>query len=82
MFDKTKPDGTPQKLLDVSKLSELGWRTIIPIEVGIRNSDADFLSHYDSLRTRDAQINPKKATSSSSNFRCEEIEARGFPERT
>ncbi len=34
-FDSSKPDGTPQKLLDVSKLSTLGWRAKTPLEGGI-----------------------------------------------
>jgi GDP-L-fucose synthase len=35
VFDPSKPDGTPQKLLDVSKLSGLGWRARIGLEEGI-----------------------------------------------
>ena len=35
VFDATKPDGTPRKLLDVSKLTALGWTTAIPLEEGI-----------------------------------------------
>ena len=34
-YDKTKPDGTPQKLLDVSRLAELGWRAKTPLPEGI-----------------------------------------------
>jgi GDP-L-fucose synthase len=34
-FDDSKPDGTPRKLLDVSRLAELGWRAAIPLETGI-----------------------------------------------
>lgn len=34
-WDTTKPDGTPQKLLDVSKLRDAGWRSRIPLEKGI-----------------------------------------------
>lgn len=36
VHDRSKPDGTPRKLLDVSKLSELGWKAGIPLEAGIR----------------------------------------------
>jgi GDP-L-fucose synthase len=39
-FDTSKPDGTPRKLLDVSRLSELGWRASTPLEVGIRSTYA------------------------------------------
>lgn len=35
VFDSTKPDGTPRKLLDVSKLASLGWNATIPLEEGI-----------------------------------------------
>ena len=35
VFDTTKPDGTPQKLLDVSKLAALGWRSSISLEEGL-----------------------------------------------
>jgi GDP-L-fucose synthase len=37
-WDKTKPDGTPRKLLDVSRLSALGWRARIPLEDGLRRT--------------------------------------------
>ncbi len=34
--DTTKPDGTPRKLLDVSKLTNLGWKASISLEEGIQ----------------------------------------------
>jgi len=37
-FDHTKPDGTPLKLLDVSKLTALGWHSDTPLEEGIRRA--------------------------------------------
>ena len=37
-FDTTKPDGTPRKLLDVSRLNALGWRYKVPLEEGIRRT--------------------------------------------
>ncbi len=36
VFDPSRPDGTPRKLLDVSRLNELGWKARIPLEEGIR----------------------------------------------
>lgn len=43
IFDSTKPDGTPRKLLDVSKLHELGWKHTINLEEGIYLAYQDFL---------------------------------------
>jgi GDP-L-fucose synthase len=36
MADSSKPDGTPRKLMDISKLSTLGWKATISLEDGIR----------------------------------------------
>jgi len=44
IFDTTKPDGTPQKLLDVSKLTSLGWRARIGLEEGIAGTYRWFLA--------------------------------------
>ena len=38
VFDASKPDGTPQKLLDVSRLAHLGWRSKISLKEGIRQA--------------------------------------------
>jgi GDP-L-fucose synthase len=38
IWDATKPDGTPQKLLDVTKLNRLGWKPTISLEEGIRRT--------------------------------------------
>ena len=35
-FDTSKPDGTPRKLLDVSRLAALGWRARTPLRAGIQ----------------------------------------------
>jgi GDP-L-fucose synthase len=37
-FDTSKPDGTPRKLLDVSRLSALGWKAKIPLSDGVRTT--------------------------------------------
>jgi GDP-L-fucose synthase len=39
-FDSTKPDGTPRKLLDVSKINSLGWKANVPLEDGIKRTIA------------------------------------------
>lgn len=44
IFDSSKPDGTPKKLLDVSKLTKLGWKYTIDIDDGIRMTYKDFLN--------------------------------------
>ncbi len=44
-FDLTKPDGTPRKLLDVSKLHQMGWRHEVELEEGIRLTYKDFLEN-------------------------------------
>ena len=38
LFDPTKPDGTPRKLLDVHRINELGFTAQIPLEQGIRST--------------------------------------------
>jgi GDP-L-fucose synthase len=44
VFDTSKPDGTPRKLLDVSKLSALGWSARMPLDVGLQHAYRAFLS--------------------------------------
>jgi GDP-L-fucose synthase len=46
VFDPTKPDGTPRKLMDVSLLSNLGWQARVSLKLGIERSYADFLSEH------------------------------------
>ncbi len=43
-FDTTKPDGTPRKLMDVSRLSGLGWQAKTPLQAGIALAYEDFLT--------------------------------------
>jgi len=38
IFDPSKPDGTPRKLLDVSKINSLGWKASTPLEEGLRKT--------------------------------------------
>lgn len=47
-FDTTKPDGTPRKLMDVSKLHSRGWSHSIELEEGIKLAYQDFISKYTS----------------------------------
>ena len=45
VFDTTKPDGTPKKLLDVSRLNALGWQAKISLKEGLKISYEDFLNN-------------------------------------
>lgn len=45
-YDDSKPDGTPRKLLDVSKLSRLGWRAKIPLRKGVEQTYRWFVNHF------------------------------------
>jgi len=43
-YDASKPDGTPRKLMDVSRLAQAGWRARTPLDAGLRQAYADFLA--------------------------------------
>jgi GDP-L-fucose synthase len=49
-FDATKPDGAPRKLMDVSRLKDLGWQYSIDLEQGLANSYEWFLDNQDNFR--------------------------------
>lgn len=53
MLDPTKPDGTPRKLLDVSRLAALGWRARISLRDGLADAYRWFLEHW--VPTRHAE---------------------------
>ena len=46
IFDTTKPDGTPRKLMDSSRLNALGWRARVGLEAGLHAAYQDFLTNY------------------------------------
>ncbi|HHY0327353.1 TPA: GDP-L-fucose synthase [Vibrio cholerae] len=50
IFDSTKPDGTPRKLMDVSRLVALGWRYQVNLEQGLTKTYQWFLANQDSFR--------------------------------
>lgn len=52
-WDTTKPDGTPRKLMDVSKMTELGWSATISLREGLKLAYQDFLAH---LAAGDARL--------------------------
>jgi GDP-L-fucose synthase len=57
VWDTTKPDGTPRKLMDSSRLFDLGWKPAVDLEQGIRLAYQDFLNRFGSkcLSTAPAQ---------------------------
>ncbi|GAA4496401.1 GDP-L-fucose synthase [Pseudaeromonas paramecii] len=50
VFDASKPDGTPRKLMDVSRLAQLGWRYRIDLRAGLAMTYQWFLEHQDDFR--------------------------------
>jgi GDP-L-fucose synthase len=46
VYDRSKPDGTPRKLMDVSRLNMLGWRAQTSLEAGLANAYQDYLARY------------------------------------
>ena len=45
VFDSSKPDGTPKKLMDSSRLKSLGWQSKVSLEAGLKFAYADFLQN-------------------------------------
>jgi GDP-L-fucose synthase len=52
VFDTSRPDGTPRKLLDVAKLAALGWRAKTPLRDGLKAAYADFIRRFASGSSR------------------------------
>ena len=48
--DPSKPDGTPRKLLDVSRLADMGWRASIPLQAGVEETYRWFLDNRHDIR--------------------------------
>ena len=51
VFDTTKPDGAPRKLMDVSRLERLGWKASIPLQEGLAETYRWFLENAAELRS-------------------------------
>jgi GDP-L-fucose synthase len=45
VYDSSKPDGTPRKLVDVSRLSTMGWKPKVSLQEGLSKAYADFLTN-------------------------------------
>ena len=52
VYDRSKPDGTPRKLLDVTRLTELGWRSTIGLHAGLSATYGWFVEAGDTIRRR------------------------------
>jgi GDP-L-fucose synthase len=51
-FDESKPDGTMQKLLDVSAIKKIGWEYTINLKAGLALTYNDFIAHYEKYTTK------------------------------
>jgi len=51
VFDTSKPDGTPRKLLDVNRLKKLGWQSTITLEQGLKKTYSWFLENHTDIRS-------------------------------
>ena len=56
VFDSSKPDGTPQKLLDVSKINKQGWKAKIDLESGIKTTYSWFIANYDAINKSNLKL--------------------------
>lgn len=50
-FDVSKPDGTPQKLMDITRLAKMGWRAQTPLDVGIKQTLRWFVENQNAFRS-------------------------------
>ena len=50
VFDATKPDGAPRKLMDISRLERLGWKAGTQLKEGLESTYRWFLEHQEDFR--------------------------------
>jgi GDP-L-fucose synthase len=62
VFDASRPDGPPRKLLDVSRLRDLGWTPRVPLRSGIESTYGWFLAHQADARGLDTGVPRTNAT--------------------
>lgn len=58
IWDSTKPDGTPRKLMDVSKMANAGWRFKTELKTGVESTYQWFLQNYEHLKQVKIKTNP------------------------
>ena len=51
IFDSSKPDGTPRKLMDVSRLKKLGWQYSVSLENGLTKTYSWYKNNFEEART-------------------------------
>lgn len=51
-FDASKPDGTPRKWMDSSRLNALGWKPQVDLQIGLAKAYQDFITHANVLRMK------------------------------
>ena len=56
VFDSSKPDGTPRKLLDVSKLTGTGWNPKFSLREGIKLTYTWFKDHYNEILKKEKNV--------------------------
>jgi GDP-L-fucose synthase len=49
-FDPAKPDGTPRKLMDSTRINNLGWQASVSLEEGLRRAYSDFLKNHNNIQ--------------------------------
>jgi GDP-L-fucose synthase len=52
IFNSDKPDGSPRKLLDVTRINQLGWKSKVKLEEGLKNNYEWFLDNFNDIRKR------------------------------
>ena len=56
IFDPTRPDGTPRKLVDVQKVSELGWKSTTTLEEGLKKTYESFLTSFSNYFSKEGTV--------------------------
>jgi GDP-L-fucose synthase len=59
-FDVSKPDGTPRKWLDVSRMHQLGWEALTNLHEGIQKTFDWYLSNHENLRMKESIVHSKR----------------------
>jgi GDP-L-fucose synthase len=80
-FDASKPDGTPRKLLDSSKLRSTGWQPRVDLREGIQRTVQDYLATYSAAQVADAADAADDANHAGHAYRSQSL-AEPHPLRT